>query len=286
MKKAVFLCMLVVGLLAGIVATACGGGGETAKALPPLEWGAMNLIPKDAIAGSYVDFASLRGDEDLQDIYSSYITEFTASEFQGIGIDPSNIDYGVTVQNASGIAGIVHGHFDSENIRGNLSKSGLTQSRPQGFEVWSGNYGEFGQMTMAILVDGVIFGEKDSPMALISTINDKNSSLFETTEAKELLAYIPTWTPLITVVSRRAPDNSDISGVELMTYAFAKEDKDTLKFESVIKFVDLTAAQTMEAPAIGMWEELGGATQVKARQEGSLVIIEGKLPIWGMFHVL
>lgn len=235
----------------------------------------FRLIHKDAEGGAYFHMDIARADKDLAEVYDFFSASVAEDEeeLQDLGIDISQMDYvAMQMEEYGETAGVVFGRFDFENVRSSLSDLDLTQGSYEDVEFWSGYYGEYGDMGVAFLADGLIWGDEEVAKSLVRTIEGSDPSFYEVPEVREVLDRLPGWTPLMAMVSFQPLSDFGIPYAESAGYAIAKEDRDTLKYSMVVKCVDEDTARQM----LETWVE---APSIKARRDGSFVIIDSEMPI-------
>lgn len=233
------------------------------------------MIHEDAEGGAYFHIDIARADEDLAEVYDSFLASAfeDEEELRDLGIDISQMDYlEMQMEEYDETAGVIFGRFDFDNVRSNLSELNLTQGSYEGAEFWSGYYGTYGDMGVAILANGLIWGDREVVKSLVRTMIGSDPSFYDVPEVREILDRFPEWTPLIAMVTLQPLSDFDIPFAEAAGYAFAKEDRNTLKYSMVVKFVDSATAQE----ELESWMEVPG---IKARRDGSFVIIDAKMPL-------
>ena len=242
---------------------------------PALERGGLKLIHKDAEGGAYFHMDIARADQDLAEVYDSFAASVSEDEeeLQDLGIELSQMDYvAMQMEEYGQTAGVIYGQFDFENIRDSLSDLDLTQGSYEGVEFWSGYYSTYGDMGVAILADGLIWGDEEVAKSLVRTIEGSDPSFHEMPKVKEVLDRLPGWTPLMAMVSLNPLSDFDIPYAESAGYAIAKEDRNNLKYRMVVKFLDSDIAQQM-------LETMMGDPATETRRDGSFVIVDAKMPI-------
>ena len=243
--------------------------GEESLSLPALEGYGMNLIHGDAVGGAYMHLGSIRDDEDLSDMYDSFMAEPFDGELEDIGIDLSWIDY-VVISSESDTVGILHGQIDIEKVRSSLSELNFTQGTCEGVEFWNGTYFAFGDAGVAFFSDAIVWGEEEVVRSVVRTIMDVDPSLYDIPEVREVFDKLPTWTPIMVMVTLDPLTDLEMPYADAVGFIIAKQDRDNLRAAMVAKFADADAAEQMAQLL---------ESSLDARCEGSWVILEGTMPI-------
>lgn len=235
----------------------------------------FRLIHKDAEGGAYFRMDIARADKDLAELYDFFLASIAEGEqeLQDLGIELSQVDYlAVQMEEGDETALAVLGQFDLDNVRSSLSELDLTQGSYEGVEFWSGYYGEYGDMGVAFVTDGLIWGDEEVVKSLVRTIKGSDLSFHDVPAVREVLDRLPGWTPLMAMVSLQPLSDFDIPDAEAAGYVVSKKDSNTLKGSMVVKFVD-------EDTARQMLEVLVEGPEIKARRDGRFVIIDSEVPI-------
>ena len=264
-RKAV---IVVVGALVVMLIATVGCCPETATIVT--QHHGMDLIPGDSDGGMYLDFKSMREDENLSAVYDAMaVGQF---DWEEMGVSVSQVDFMVSY--AAGA--VFGGRFDYNDVREALKELDFEEGTYEDVELWTGYHSELGDGAVAILEGGLIYGEPDTVKAHMRVINGTEVSLYQTEDFEQVMDKLPGWSPIILMLEC-APRELPFDALALVI-ALGKADEDNLKLAVVMEFESESAAieglggvDTFVGPM--------GAMEVEASRSGTFVNIEAKIPI-------
>jgi hypothetical protein len=247
-----------------------GGGGEAAVM--------MEKLPKDSEVFMFMDFAAMRADDGLEELYDGD-KEFIESEawcgVLGISVEDvdrvacgsSNIHLGISSDNR---VMILEGSFDLGEVKAELAGNSYEPDKYKEVETWENGSSSFGAVALVgdscIVVGSTIGSARDC----IDVIKGDSESLGDDTDSSRVMRRLPAGLE-VSVGTVQTTRGNETTGDVL-----AKKDSSTVRKTTVSLFEDREVADDEMEWVKGQFEEYDN---VKVKRDGRFITVTAEMDI-------
>ncbi|MDY6835852.1 MAG: hypothetical protein SVY53_13730 [Chloroflexota bacterium] len=236
-NKLICISSLVLALLlsGGACIVNSGGNGEATEAIE-----IMKIMPQNSQDFfMFIDMDLIEEQEDSEELASDF-NEVLSWYADICGFETDDVD-----RFATGGVLVFEGDFDFDEVRAQLEESEYSQGEYNGVEIWTGT-GLWEGIVVAIVSGRIITADTDSVEACIDVIEDGESSVYDSEDAKDVMDRLPRGMMVGYGQEATLSGASDYEGLVSSGVALTEQSGSRVKGYTVMKFENAEAAEDAE----------------------------------------